>query len=175
VKAGRFRADLFYRLSVLELKLPALRERTGDVVPLARLLLSRFNEEAGRDAQRFDARAERLLVSYDWPGNVRELRNVMERVSILGPRGAVPAELLARFIGLPPPASPSEVSENAAASTRPEGRRETLEEREKAYILEVLAVTGGNKSAAAEILGVTRNTLYNKLRAWGISTAAGEE
>ncbi|MEO6325449.1 MAG: sigma-54 dependent transcriptional regulator [Thermoanaerobaculia bacterium] len=161
VTAGRFRSDLYYRLNVLEMRLPSLRERKGDVSALARKLLEGFSLRAGRGEHRLDARGERLLEAYPWPGNIRELRNIMERISILAGPGIVPVELIGRFLGTTP---------EPVRLVRP-----TLDEREKEYIDEVLRATAGNKSAAAEILGITRNTLYAKIKLYGLGVLEGPE
>jgi DNA-binding NtrC family response regulator len=150
VAAGRFRSDLYYRLNVLELELPPLTQRRADIVPLATRFLAELEAKSRRGAHRLGPRGEKLLAGYAWPGNVRELRNLMERVSILSPPGVVPDDLLARAIGV---------------EIAPGGERmATLEEKEREYVEQVLRWTAGNKSAAAEILGITRNTLYAKLR-----------
>jgi DNA-binding NtrC family response regulator len=161
VQAGRFRSDLYYRLNVLELRLPSLRERRGDVGALARKMLESFSLRAGRGEHRFDTRGERLLEGYEWPGNIRELRNIMERISILAPPGVISTDLISRFLGT--------VLESERMSLP------TLEQREKEYIEEVLRTTVGNKSAAAEILGITRNTLYAKIKLFGLGGAEGTE
>ena len=161
VQAGRFRSDLYYRLNVLELRLPALRERRGDVAALARKMLESFSLRAGRGEHRIDVRGERLLEGYSWPGNIRELRNLMERISILAQPGTVPLDLIGRFLGTGSEPQPL---------VRP-----TLAEREKEYIDEVLRATAGNKSAAAEILGITRNTLYAKIKLYALGALDGIE
>lgn len=152
VEAGRFRQDLYFRLNVLELLLPPLRERPSDAPLLALRFLEEFDTRAGRrERRRFSADAERLLAAYAWPGNVREVRNLAERISILSSQATVTAEELTRLLG---------VSKEASAR----GPLPTLEEKERAYVAEVLRLTGGNKTAAAEILGITRATLYAKIR-----------
>jgi DNA-binding NtrC family response regulator len=161
VRAGRFRSDLYYRLNVLELRLPPLRDRRQDVVPLAVRFLEEFDTRAGRGEHRLEGRGARLLASYSWPGNVRELRNLMERISVLAPAGILSESLLARYLGM--------------TLDMRQGELPTLEEKEKEYIAEVLRLTVGNKSAAAELLGITRNTLYAKIRAYGLSEEAAPE
>jgi DNA-binding NtrC family response regulator len=158
VAAGRFRSDLYFRLNVLELNLPSLSQRRADIVTLADRFLAEFDAKSRRGVHRLDARAERLLTGYAWPGNVRELRNLMERVTILAPPGVVPDDLLARSIGV-------EIEVGR-------GSMPTLEEKEREYIEQVLRWTGGNKSAAADVLGITRNTLYAKIKGYG--AAEGE-
>ncbi|MGH9442091.1 MAG: sigma 54-interacting transcriptional regulator [Thermoanaerobaculia bacterium] len=149
VAASRFRADFYYRLNVLSLKLPALRDRPGDIPLLAAKFLAEFDARAGRRGRRFGAPAERMLAAYAWPGNVRELRNLAERLSILSRAETIDPAGVARFLGIPGDSG---------------SRLRTLEEKEREYIDEVLRLTGGNKSAAAEILGITRNTLYARVR-----------
>jgi len=153
VAAGRFRQDLYFRLNVLELVLPPLRDRAADVPLLARQFLAEFDVKAGRrEGRPFSPAAERLLAVYSWPGNVREVRNLAERISILSSAQQIGAEEITRLLAVP----------REAASP---DRLPTLEEKERAYVAEVLRLTGGNKSAAAEILGITRATLYAKIRA----------
>jgi transcriptional regulator with PAS, ATPase and Fis domain len=152
VAAGRFRQDLYFRLNVLELVLPPLRERPGDAPLLAARFLVEFDERAGHPRPRaLTAAAQRLLSAYSWPGNVRELRNLAERISILATDPTIDAPEITRLLGVPREAS--------GKSALP-----TLEEKEREYVAEVLRLAGGNKSAAAEILGITRATLYAKLK-----------
>ncbi|HWC65395.1 MAG TPA: helix-turn-helix domain-containing protein, partial [Thermoanaerobaculia bacterium] len=155
VAAGRFRQDLFFRLNVLELRLPSLRERAADAPLLAERFLREFDARGGRyEERRFAPEAERLLMAYSGPGNVREVRNLAERLSILTTAPVIGPEELTRLLGVPP---------ETARGTLP-----TLDEREREYVAEVMRLTGGNKSAAAEILGITRNTLYAKIRTFGL-------
>ena len=152
VAAGRFRQDLYFRLNVLELVLPPLRERPADAPLLAVRFLAEFDGKAGHPPPRaLTGAAQRLLSAYSWPGNVREVRNLAERISILGSGATVDAPEITRLLGVPREAS----GKNALP---------TLEEKEREYVADVLRLTGGNKSAAAEILGITRATLYAKLK-----------
>ncbi len=152
VAAGRFRQDLYFRLNVLELLLPPLRERPTDAPQLAARFLAEFDAKARRPQGRaLTPAAQRLLSVYPWPGNVREVRNLAERISILGTETTVDAPEITRLLGIPKEAS--------GKSALP-----TLEEKEREYVAQVLRLTGGNKSAAAEILGITRATLYAKLK-----------
>jgi len=147
--AGRFRKDLFYRLNVVSLRLPPLRERREDVIVLARHFQERLSAELGLPAPEWDAWDLDQLRRYDWPGNVRELRNVIERSLLLGRRPG-------RCIGEP--------DEGPAPA---EGERDlSLAAVERAHILRVLEVAVGNKSEAARRLGVSRKTLERKLKAW---------
>jgi DNA-binding NtrC family response regulator len=154
VKRGRFREDLYYRLTVMPVTLPPLRERRDDVLPFVEHFIARFNQKLNRRVQGVTAKAEALLVSYNWPGNIRELRNVIERAIILCAGDRVHASDL--------PLGGQEIAESAAAESGEQFL--SLEELERLHIQQVFAATGKNLSRTAEILGVTRTTLYNKLR-----------
>ena len=181
VKAGRFREDLFYRLNVLSISLPPLRERGKDV----RLLLEHYLHEAalrgGRNRMTFSDEAHEVLLQYRWPGNVRELRNLTERLSVLCPHEVIgvadlPAECR-------PPVHDTEsmpaIVMTPAGTPAPAGAQGTvvshslnakLADIEKDHILRVLESCDNNKKMAAEKLGIDRSTLYAKLRAYGILT-----
>ncbi len=147
--AGRFRKDLFYRLNVVSLRLPPLRERREDVIPLARHFQERLSAELRLPAPEWDPWDLDELRRYAWPGNVRELRNVIERSLLLGRR---PGRC---------------ICEPEAGQAPQEGDRDlSLAAVERAHILRVLEVAGGNKSEAARCLGVSRKTLERKLKAW---------
>jgi two-component system NtrC family response regulator len=149
VKAGTFREDLYWRLGVVPLHLPPLRERLGDIVPLA----EHFLAPSGR---RLSAEAAARLLGHRWPGNVRELRNAMERVAALGRRPLVGAEELA-FLGSVAAAAPAE---DLLAGTLPEA----VARLEAAMIRRALDRSGGNRAEAARLLGIHRQLLYEKLR-----------
>ncbi|WIG94266.1 sigma 54-interacting transcriptional regulator [Myxococcus sp. SDU36] len=154
VEAGRFRADLMYRLRVVPLFLPTLRERRGDILPLALRFLEELHQRGTRRVQRFSPGARRLLEEHPWPGNVRELRNVVEYAYVIG-EGPVVHEA-----DLPP-----EFSEprQPAPVTRPAPEASLEPERIRA----ALAQVDGNRSEAARLLGVSRVTLWRRLRALG--------
>ncbi|NJD08961.1 MAG: sigma-54-dependent Fis family transcriptional regulator [Gemmatimonadetes bacterium] len=158
IRRGTFRSDLYYRLNVIALHLPPLRERAEDVAPLAEHFL-RQHAVAGRQF-RFSAEALRALQSYDWPGNVRELENAIERAAILAKGDLIGADQLPVRI-VKPDALPL-ISERPPANP-------TLEIVERAYILWVLQAEGGNKARAAEVLGIDPSTLYRKLSRYGVS------
>jgi two-component system, NtrC family, response regulator AtoC len=143
--SGALRRDLYYRINVVTIALPALRERPEDVLPLAKKFLGR---------KRLDAEAERVLVSYAWPGNIRELRNALERASLM--------ESSARITLASLPLAANDLITTAARGTW------TLDELESHYIREVLHVTRSNYSKAAEILGINRKTLLEKRKKYGI-------
>jgi len=153
VRAGAFREDLLFRLRVIELTIPPLRERGDDVLLLAGYFLEQYRRQLGRGPVRLSAEAARLVQQYHWPGNVRELKNAIERACVLGSG----EEVTAADLGLPP----LQAEQPAAPRTR------SLAEVEREHILRVLAEVGGNKSKACQILGIGRATLYAKLRSFG--------
>ena len=151
VRRRAFREDLFYRLNVVRIHVPPLRERPEDVEPLAEKFLAAYAAKHGRPARRFDAAALAALGAYDFPGNVRELANVVERAVIVSDAREVCVKDLPEAV-------------LAAAGTRSrKARRPTLAELEAEYIREVLADSGGNKSEAARVLGISRKNLYERL------------
>jgi two-component system response regulator FlrC len=154
VAAGRFRQDLYYRLAVLELQLPPLRERREDIALLAHHFAQRFAASNGLPQPRITAAALQVLQRRAWPGNVRELENCMHRAVILAAEGVIEAADVAD--PKPSPAPPS------ATRARPEVGR-TLAELERELILETLQRLGGNRTRAAEMLGISVRTLRNKL------------
>ena len=143
VKEGKFREDLYYRLNVIDMRLPALKERTGDVP----LLVNRYLREFGGKSVSPDAM--RLLESYQWPGNVRELRNAVEKMCVLSSSGEIGVDDV-----------PDEMKRDVTMTLSVSG---TLGETEKAKILAVLEEVGGNRTKAAERLGISRRTIYRKL------------
>jgi two-component system response regulator AtoC len=162
---GQFRSDLFYRLNVVPIIIPPLRERAEDILPLALLFIQGFNQELRRSYRGITQEAAQAVLSYPWPGNVRELKNIIERIMSLYPEEEV------QFIHLPAEirnyrASPeNETLEKIA----PGESMPTLEELEKHYIEKVLAFTGRNKSQAARILGIHPTSLFRKLKSREIS------
>ncbi|RMH23107.1 MAG: sigma-54-dependent Fis family transcriptional regulator [Acidobacteria bacterium] len=159
VEKGRFREDLYYRLKVVTLEIPPLREREGDVALLAEHFLKVFCAEHGKPEMRFTPRALDALVSFPWPGNVRQLKNVVESVVIFHPGGDVDLETL-----------PPEVRESTAATGAPGpiqprfGRARSMDEIERQAILETLERTGGHRAEAARLLGIGLRTLQRKLK-----------
>jgi len=165
VKAGRFREDLFFRLNVVVVEMPPLRERVEDLAPLARHFIERFCAELGRPPARLRPEAQRALESYRWPGNVRELKNVIERVLLLEVEGD---EI--RREDLPP-----EMTGQADASSGgelpqpfPPGVVRPLAEIERLAIQHALSVCGQNKTRAAQLLGISRQTLRTKLKEYSL-------
>ena len=159
VEEGKFREDLYYRLRVIEIEIPPLRERTEDIPLLVEHFLKKFEHERGR-AFSVSPQTLSLLLSYAWPGNVRELENALEAAAALSRSGAIKPE------DLPP---------KVRAGSRPGGRLEdlysdlpTLDELEKRYLAHVLQVTGDNKARAAGIMRIDRKTLYRMLARFGL-------
>jgi DNA-binding NtrC family response regulator len=152
-QAGRFRLDLFYRIAVAQVRMPALRERPEDIGPIARHVLAEL-AGAGRAAPRLDDAALHRLEAHDWPGNVRELRNVLEVALVTSEGGRIRATDLAPMLRAAPAAP----------------RDAALEER--AHLVALLARVGGNKKRAAEALNCSRMTLYRRLARCGLPTGA---
>jgi len=160
VEEGRFREDLYYRLDVIPVHVPALRDRREDIPVLARHFLERFNRELGRNVRGFSERAIELLCSYHWPGNVRELRNLIERMVLMASGDEIRPEDLPAQIVAPMAAG----ARGRGAIVFPEDRLLTLDEVERAAIEHTLTRAGGNKTRAAELLGISRQTLRTKLK-----------
>ncbi len=164
VANGAFRHDLYHRLKVVELYVPALRERKEDLLELAQLQLAESAHRLGRTVDGLGARVAEQLLRYDWPGNVRELQNAMERCAVLA-RGSraelsdLPAEIR----------NGASVSEIKAQSVRP------LREIEKEYILAALAMNRGNQTRTAEQLQIGVATLYRKLKSYRASAGNGRD
>lgn len=153
VEQGRFRQDLFYRLNVIHIQLPPLRERREDVMPLVRFFIELYNKKYKRAIDGITPQAEQMLLSYDWPGNVRELRNAIERAMILEDTSRITERNL--------PLTPSRPLPTEAPPPIALG---SLEHQEKALIEQALARAGGNQSQAARLLSITRDTLRYKLK-----------
>jgi two-component system response regulator HydG len=158
VQSGQFREDLYYRLNVIMLELPALRQRREDIPLLAQHFLSRYTERNNRSIKGFTPQAMDRLNRYDWPGNVREMMNIVERAVVLSRGDHIEVG------DLPPPLCEPSASVEAAI---PDAGMTSLEEVEKATILQTLNMVDGNKSEAARRLGVTRKTLHAKLKKYG--------
>jgi two-component system nitrogen regulation response regulator NtrX len=167
VERRRFRADLYYRLNVLSLHVPPLRERPEDIPKLIEHFLGVYRERFNRPNLNLSSEARRLMQSHAWPGNVRELRNMMERLVIMQPRNRIdlfdlPDEILRRTV---------------LASAEPEESptlQDAREKFERNFILQKLAEYRGNISRAAQVLGVERSNLYRKMKQLGIPYLAKE-
>jgi DNA-binding NtrC family response regulator len=163
VQQGRFRIDLFYRLNVISLHVPPLRDRREDIPALLDHFLALYRERFQRPALTLSEAARRLLESFDWPGNVRELRNTIERAAALSETDEIEAAQFSTLIGKEAAAAPAAPPTTRDAEPDAPATR-TLEELERQHILHVLEETGGNRERAAIILGISARTLYRKLR-----------
>jgi two-component system nitrogen regulation response regulator NtrX len=162
IRAGRFREDLFYRLSVIPIEVPPLRARTEDVPLLVDHFIRVFSAENGKRIKTLSGEALAYFLAYDWPGNVRELRNMVERLVIMAPRDVIEAE------DVPAPLRPKEhVGETGEARERT--LREARDHFERAYILAELRANEWNMTRTAERLGIERSHLYRKIKAHGIA------
>jgi two-component system response regulator AtoC len=157
IAQGRFREDLYYRLAVVTIRLPKLTDRGDDLVLLTAYFVRQFAERYGKRIRALSDRALELLRSHPWVGNVRELRNVVERAVIVATDDTLRAEHL-----------PEELRREEAALERPQAALPTLAELEARHITRVLAHTNGQVGAAAEILGIHRNTLTRKMKEYGL-------
>jgi two-component system NtrC family response regulator len=159
VAAGRFRDDLYYRLSVISLKIPPLRERREDIPPLVSQFLNKYSRREGKQIGSVSPEAMQRLIQYPWPGNVRELEHSIERAVVVAASDRLTLEML-----------PEEIQAwSPAAGPAPRPLEElTLEEMERVLIEKTLERTGGNKSEAARLLNIHRRSIYNRLKKYGI-------
>jgi DNA-binding NtrC family response regulator len=153
IKEKSFREDLYYRLNVVSIFIPPLRERKGDILPLVEHFIQKYNQKTGKNIQGITTEAKDILLSYLWPGNIRELENAIERAIVLGRGEAIDKSDLAYLSFQKTEQFPSDFS---------------LKELEKSQILKVLEKTGGNLTQTAELLGIHRNTLRLKMKEYGI-------
>jgi two-component system nitrogen regulation response regulator NtrX len=162
ITAGRFREDLFYRLSVIPIEVPPLRKRKEDIPALVEHFISLFSAENGRRPKTISVEALAYFLAYDWPGNVRELRNMVERLVIMAPRDVIGPE------DLPPPLRTREGG-MAEEAQKDKTLKEAREAFERAYILGELRAHEWNMTRTAERLGIERSHLYRKLKSYGIT------
>ena len=180
VREGKFREDLYYRLNVIDIHLPALKERPGDIALLASRFLKEYAKENGGTVTGIDAQAMKALEDYDWPGNVRQLRNVIEKMVVLSGGGKltledVPLEIVGSAAldarsgatAVQPSVLPSTLHTMPDAPLPPPAPS-SLADVEKSQILAALAAAKNNKSKAAIALGISRRTLHRKLKDWGV-------
>ncbi len=164
VAEGTFRQDLFYRINVINLELPSLRERMSDIPLLASHFLQQVCQESGRQVRGFSDEALELLQHYHYPGNVRELQNIMERAVLLGKSDMICPEDL-------PPALHSLPGYPVAEPVGNRSLKEALEGPERQIILEVLQSKNWNRNETADALGINRTTLYKKMKKLGLEEA----
>ncbi|HEX2970685.1 MAG TPA: sigma 54-interacting transcriptional regulator, partial [Tepidisphaeraceae bacterium] len=182
VEQGRFRKDLFFRLNVVNLRIPPLRERRGDIPLLAMHFLARMEKETGVE-RTFSDESLRVMQEFDWPGNVRELENAIERACALssGPvlhMGDLPTQLQDFRMHRNTAQSDAAAAGAAAEATRSAGAGEggivSIAEMEKQAILGTIRQLKGDKLLAAKLLGIGKTTLYRKLKEYGITDGMGE-
>jgi len=166
IDQGKFRLDLYYRLNVIQVMLPPLRERRADIVPLAESFIRHYNDKFKRKMEGISHGAAALLLGYDWPGNVRELRNVIERAMVLEESDWIQASSL--HIASEPGDMPA-----ITLQQRPDGKQEerfdvSLEEAEKSLLIKALEKAQGNQTRAAVLLGITRDTLRYKIKKFNL-------
>ena len=190
IRQGRFREDLFYRLNVISLHCPALRERPEDIFELSLHFLRSYAKQSGKTPVRIDEAALEVLTSYDWPGNIRQLENAMERAVVLAETDAIrvddlPPEIVAAVRGTPLVVGKSRTSPRrdplptttrlvraalaeTAVAVAPAALSDELDLLERERLSEALVRSGGNKAEAARALGIPRSTLFSKLRKYGL-------
>ncbi|MDM7997408.1 MAG: sigma-54 dependent transcriptional regulator [Acidobacteriota bacterium] len=169
VRQGTFRDDLYYRLNVIVIKIPPLRDRTEDIPMLARHFIKKFSDENQRDTLVLEPSALKVLMEYPWPGNVRELENVMERAVVLSQGNSISADLFPKNITLPYPETPDRFIEDNISL------KEKVGNFEKAIILAALEKTGWNQKKAAQLLSVNATTLSEKLKRFKIRDKGSKE
>ncbi|WDP88557.1 MAG: sigma 54-interacting transcriptional regulator [Desulfobacter sp.] len=163
VRQGKFRKDLFYRLNVITIHIPPLRQRPTDIPQLIRFLWKQLEEEYGIYHKRIDHEAMNLFQNYDWPGNVRELRNVLERLMVLVPQASITAEHARTLLAGQEPSDASAVSRYQL--------RHLVSQTEKTAISQALVTSNANRSRAAKALGISRALLYKKMHLYGLMDA----
>jgi two-component system response regulator AtoC len=171
VREGRFREDLYYRLNVFRLALPPLRERAADIPLLAGPLLAKLAARMGKSAPTLSPGAVEKLLAYSFPGNIRELENILERALIYREGQEIQARDLDLHRGSPAPEAPPPPLPAASSPAAPAEPR-SLEDMEREAVIAALERTGGNRTKAAEELGISRKTILNKIRSYGIGEDA---
>jgi PAS domain S-box-containing protein len=179
IEQGRFRLDLYYRLNVIQLTIPGLRERKEDLMPLAHHFLKVFGQRLRREIKGFTAAAEAAILAHDWPGNVRELRNAIERAVVLEESAWIQAENLGlrtmAFAAAAPMGGGAGFAETAPAARKaPPVETMSLEEAEKTLLLNALEKTAWNQTRAAKLLDITRDTLRYKMKKYSLRETACE-
>lgn len=159
-----FRHDLYYRLNVCPIFIPPLRERKGDILPLANFFVGQENIRFRKNIQGFDKEVQKLFLAYDWPGNVRELKNAIERAMIFEQRPYITAKHLPFHSDRKPSSFPAQQKKHAI------GRIMTLADTEKSLLIQALNNAQGNKSKAAKTLGISRDAMRYKIKKWNITS-----
>ena len=166
IEAGRFREDLFFRLNVVMLNIPPLRDRKEDIPALIRSFLEKYNEESGKDVLRISDEALAVLMNYDYPGNVRELQNTIKHAVVFSDNNIITKAAL-------PPSIPGQPLLSSGGSSSGDsvirgGKFVKISEIEKKLISETLSLTGNNHTVAARYLGISRSTLWRKMKEYGL-------
>jgi PAS domain S-box-containing protein len=164
VRAGAFRQDLYFRLNVIQIYIPALRDRREDILPLAKFFIDHYNRKFRRSLEGLSDAAAQLLLAHDWPGNVRELRNAIERSMILEETAVICAASLPIAITRPDAA----FAQHAAAPSEIPNDGLSLEDNERSLLVRALEKTGGNQTQAARLLRITRDTLRYKMKKFSL-------
>jgi transcriptional regulator with PAS, ATPase and Fis domain len=159
---NRLRADLYYRLNTFQIEIPPLRERKEDIPPLVATFLKRFAQQLGKPEPQIAPEAFQKLIDYSWPGNVRELQNAMEYAVVLARQNQIGPKELPAEVQLPA------ALQNRGNNTHQNGGAQSLDDLERNAILQALAQCHGNKKKAAQVLGIQRPTLYNKMKRYAI-------
>jgi transcriptional regulator with PAS, ATPase and Fis domain len=159
---NRLRADLYYRLNTFQIEIPPLRERKEDIPPLVATFLKRFAQELGKDEPEIAPEAFQKLLDYSWPGNVRELQNAMEYAVVLARQNKISVKELPAEVQLPVALQQTERNNNGITGVQ------NLDDMERNAIIQALAQCHGNKKKAAQVLGIQRPTLYNKMKRYAI-------
>ena len=169
VERGAFRLDLYHRLDVFHIRVPPLRERPEDIMPLATHFLARFATRMRKPAAKFAPETERLLLAYDYPGNVRELRNVIERAVILSTQEVLGDDCIVLSGPSRAGAAPASLASFFSIDVDGAGKPPDLEALERAYIARLLMFAGGNRTAVARLLGVSYPTIAKKIADYGLA------
>jgi transcriptional regulator with PAS, ATPase and Fis domain len=164
VKEGAFRQDLYFRLNVIQILIPPLRERSDDILPMARFFVEHYNHKFKRNIEGVSDAAAKLLLYHDWPGNVRELRNAIERAMILEESSLITPPSLPIAISRPDGDAPHDVAVPTAVPS--DGL--SLEDNERSLLVRALEKTNGNQTQAARLLRVTRDTLRYKMKKFNL-------
>jgi two-component system response regulator AtoC len=164
IEGGKFRLDLYYRLNVIQVSLPPLRERKEDILPLAEHFVRLYNTKFKRDIQGISHSATAQLLAHDWPGNVRELRNVIERAMVLEEA----AWIQGASLRIESDAKHSPPAETSAPGAPEAPFQISLEESERNLVVKALEKSGGNQTRAAVLLGITRDTLRYKMKKFNL-------
>jgi transcriptional regulator with PAS, ATPase and Fis domain len=165
VKEGAFRQDLYFRLNVIQIQIPPLRERTEDIVPMTKFFIEHYNRKFKRNIENVTEGAAKLLLEHDWPGNVRELRNAIERAMILEETTSITAASLP--IAISRPEGSGSMAGTAIEMAIPAAGL-SLEDNERSLLVRALEKTDGNQTQAARLLRITRDTLRYKMKKFNL-------